>query len=190
MSDYQRQVLRQRRMVVGLPGNRCPGRTRIPTVRQKGAAELVIRSHVKSFFPERWECPHRRRAGPETSSAAVTGCEQDRSVACGPGRKELCRAPEPAPRHVPGSMFSSPWWLSQAYGRRCIRDRNCMANPLTSGRRRIRTIRFWGWMDEMSRHWPEVLWKDVSGSSSGPYEPGLLKLNCDKALHILKWARR
>jgi len=36
-------------------------------------------------------------------------------------------------------------------------------------------------------HWKRVQWKDVSDLVGGPYESGLLKLNCDKALHFLNW---
>ena len=39
----------------------------------------------------------------------------------------------------------------------------------------------------MGMYWDQVKWEDVSRTSSGPYESGLLKLNCDKALHYLKW---
>jgi hypothetical protein len=31
------------------------------------------------------------------------------------------------------------------------------------------------------------LGQDLSGMVAGPYESGLLKLNCDKALHYLEW---
>jgi CDP-glucose 4,6-dehydratase len=40
---------------------------------------------------------------------------------------------------------------------------------------------------EMSLHWEKVKWEDVSEINNGPYESGLLKLNCDKALHFLNW---
>ena len=40
---------------------------------------------------------------------------------------------------------------------------------------------------EMSRYWEKVCWEDDSGSGKKPYESGLLKLNCDKALHHLHW---
>jgi len=40
---------------------------------------------------------------------------------------------------------------------------------------------------QMSEHWDRVRWQDVSQEGEGPYESGLLKLNCDKALHHLKW---
>jgi CDP-glucose 4,6-dehydratase len=41
---------------------------------------------------------------------------------------------------------------------------------------------------EMSKYWDLVNWLDVSDLSNGPYESGLLKLNCDKALAKLKWS--
>jgi CDP-glucose 4,6-dehydratase len=40
---------------------------------------------------------------------------------------------------------------------------------------------------QMSLHWDQVRWRDISKSANGPYESGLLKLNCDKALHYLGW---
>ena len=42
-------------------------------------------------------------------------------------------------------------------------------------------------VQEMSEHWDQVRWKDVSNTKEQPYESGLLKLNCDKALHHLNW---
>jgi len=42
-------------------------------------------------------------------------------------------------------------------------------------------------VQQMSLHWDQVRWQDVSGITDRPYESGLLKLNCDKALHYLKW---
>jgi CDP-glucose 4,6-dehydratase len=42
-------------------------------------------------------------------------------------------------------------------------------------------------VEQMARCWDQVRWEDVSGRDKGPYESGLLKLNCDKALHLLKW---
>jgi CDP-glucose 4,6-dehydratase len=42
-------------------------------------------------------------------------------------------------------------------------------------------------VQQMALHWDQVRWEDVSQSVAGPYESGLLKLNCDKALHHLRW---
>lgn len=42
-------------------------------------------------------------------------------------------------------------------------------------------------IEEMSKYWNKVRWKDVSKDSNHVYEAGLLKLNCDKALFDLEW---
>lgn len=40
---------------------------------------------------------------------------------------------------------------------------------------------------EMQKYWDQVRYDDISKNHNGPYESGLLKLNCDKALFHLKW---
>ena len=42
-------------------------------------------------------------------------------------------------------------------------------------------------IDEMSNYWDQISWKDTSSSKNNFHEAGLLKLNCDKALHDLNW---
>jgi len=42
-------------------------------------------------------------------------------------------------------------------------------------------------VETMAKYWKQVKWVDKSDIYKGPYESGLLKLNCDKALHYLKW---
>jgi CDP-glucose 4,6-dehydratase len=42
-------------------------------------------------------------------------------------------------------------------------------------------------IDEMAKYWQNVSWNDVSKSENHVHEAGLLKLNCDKALHYLNW---
>ena len=42
-------------------------------------------------------------------------------------------------------------------------------------------------VENMANYWDKVLWNDVSNHHEGPYESGLLKLNCDKALFDLEW---
>ena len=39
----------------------------------------------------------------------------------------------------------------------------------------------------MTHYWDQASWEDKSDEINGPYESGLLKLNCDKALHMLNW---
>ena len=42
-------------------------------------------------------------------------------------------------------------------------------------------------VNEMTIHWPGSEWVDKSAGNKAPQEAGLLKLNCDKALHTLGW---
>ena len=42
-------------------------------------------------------------------------------------------------------------------------------------------------IDEMSKYWSKVRWKNISKNSDNVNEASLLKLNCDKALLDLKW---
>jgi len=42
-------------------------------------------------------------------------------------------------------------------------------------------------VDEVAKYWSSARYNDVSDGYEGPYESGLLKLNCDKALHDLSW---
>ena len=42
-------------------------------------------------------------------------------------------------------------------------------------------------INEMSSHWSQVRWNDVSKLETHLHEAGLLKLNCDKALFDLNW---
>ena len=42
-------------------------------------------------------------------------------------------------------------------------------------------------VEEMSNHWEKVKWKIPNKIEDTFYESGLLKLNCDKALHFLDW---
>jgi CDP-glucose 4,6-dehydratase len=42
-------------------------------------------------------------------------------------------------------------------------------------------------IDEMSKHWDQIKWNDVSKNEGRVHEAGLLKLNCDKALFDLDW---
>ena len=40
---------------------------------------------------------------------------------------------------------------------------------------------------EMAKHWSSAKYEKITISQNAPEECGLLKLNCDKALHKLNW---
>ena len=42
-------------------------------------------------------------------------------------------------------------------------------------------------LNEMTKHWHDIEWAKNSIKKDTLYEAGLLKLNCDKALHRLSW---
>ena len=42
-------------------------------------------------------------------------------------------------------------------------------------------------VDELGKNWPAAKWRADVSNNEVPYESGLLKLNCDKALHELQW---
>ena len=42
-------------------------------------------------------------------------------------------------------------------------------------------------VNELSKFWKGFRLYNVPDNSGGPYESTLLKLNCDKALHMLNW---
>ena len=42
-------------------------------------------------------------------------------------------------------------------------------------------------VQQMSKSWSDVRWSECEPQTSRFYESGLLKLNCDKALHFLNW---
>ena len=42
-------------------------------------------------------------------------------------------------------------------------------------------------VNEMSKYWEKVKWEVDVNNSENLHESSLLKLNCDKALHYLKW---
>ena len=42
-------------------------------------------------------------------------------------------------------------------------------------------------VSKMSQNWDQSIWYNDSKNEDSPHESGLLKLNCDKALHHLNW---
>ena len=62
-----------------------------------------------------------------------------------------------------------------------------MAKPSTFGPPAYQNHSVANLVTQMSQHWDRVHWQDISQKEAQPYESGLLKLNCDKALQHLKW---
>jgi CDP-glucose 4,6-dehydratase len=154
----------------------------------KGGAELAIRSHVRSFFPSN-SSPVRiavARAGNVigggdwSSNRIVPDCVK----AWSQGQSVILRNPgstrpwqhvlEPLSGYLllAASVRERPELHGQAFNFGPIEHRNHTV---------LDVVR------EMAKHWDRVNWQDASSGATGPHESGLLRLNCDKALHVLGW---
>lgn len=158
-----------------------------PYSSSKGAAELAIRSSVRSFFPENGMV----RIGVGRAGNVIGGGDwaEDRIV---PDCMRAWSRGETVPLRNP--QATRPWqhvleplsgYLSLALALK--ESPRLHGQPFNFGPSAQQDHSVGELVTVMSDHWNQVRWEDVSAQSGGPYESGLLKLNCDKALHHLSW---
>jgi CDP-glucose 4,6-dehydratase len=159
-----------------------------PYSASKGAAELAIRSHTKSYFPG---ASSKVRIASARAGNVIGGGDwaADRIVpdcvrAWSTGSSVSLRNPNSTRpwQHVlePLSGYLS---LAAALSRRPeLHGESFNFGPQAQQSHSVLQL-----VQEMSLLWDQVRWHDVSSAANGPYESVLLKLNCDKALHHLKW---
>ncbi len=159
-----------------------------PYSASKGAAELAIRSHIKSYFPK------------DTSEVRIASARAGNVIGGGDWAVD---------RIIPDCIkawsnddlvelrnpFSTrPWqhvleplsgYLSLAVG--LSETSHLHGEPFNFGPQDQVNHSVLELVQQMAIYWDKVRWQDVSLSENGPYESGLLKLNCDKALHHLNW---
>jgi len=154
----------------------------------KGAAELAIRSYVQSFFkqPESNVCVAVGRAGNVIGGGdwapyrIIPDCVRSWSN----NEKPEIR-----------SRFSTrPWQhvlepLSGYLSLACALSENDSLNgeAFNFGPPAYQNHTVEELVNELTNHWPGAGWTDKSKNNDSPHEAGLLKLNCDKALHTLGW---
>ena len=159
-----------------------------PYSASKGAAELAIRSHIKSYFPKATSKVRIASAragnviggGDWASHRIVPDCVRAWSA---DNLVELRSPHSTRPwQHVlePLSGYLS---LAIALSQRP----ELHGEPFNFGPQAQQNHSVLDLVKQMALHWEQVRWRDVSGSTGGPYESGLLKLNCDKSLHHLQW---
>jgi CDP-glucose 4,6-dehydratase len=159
-----------------------------PYSASKGAAELAIRSHIKSFFPAATSKVRIASAragnviggGDWAADRIVPDCVKAWSINNG---VELRNPYSTRPwQHVlePLSGYLS---LAVALAQRS----ELHGEPFNFGPPAQQNQCVLELVKQMALHWDQVRWQEVSQSATGPYESGLLKLNCDKALHQLQW---
>lgn len=153
----------------------------------KAAAELAIRSYVQSFFP----IDGRVRIGVGRAGNVIGGGDwaPDRIV---PDCVRAWSLGETVSLRNP--LATRPWqhvleplsgYLSLALA--LTRDENLHGEPFNFGPTDINNHSVGSLVTEIAKHWEKVSWEDLSLNEGGPFESGLLKLNCDKALHHLNW---
>ena len=154
----------------------------------KGAAELVIRSYVESFFkkPESNVRIAVGRAGNVIGGGdwapfrIIPDCVRSWSK----NEKPEIRSP----------FATRPWqhvleplsgYISLAIALSKNEKLNGEAFNFGPPAYQNHTVK--ELVDEIITHWEGAEWVDKSQENSTPPEAGLLKLNCDKALHLLRW---
>lgn len=158
-----------------------------PYSASKGAAELAIRSYLRSFFPSDGAV----RIGIGRAGNVIGGGDwaEDRIVpdcirAWAKDEMVALRNPRATRpwQHVlePLSGYLN---LAMALHRSSVLH----GEPFNFGPPAQQNNSVGELVHEMETHWDKVRWMDVSAQYGGPYESGLLKLNCDKALHHLGW---
>lgn len=159
-----------------------------PYSASKGAAELAIKSHIKSYFPK--ESSLVRIASARAGNVIGGGdWSVDRII---PDCVKAWSTNNTVELRNPHS--TRPWqhvleplsgYLTQAIAlaqRPALHGESFNFGPPAQQNHSVLEL-----VEQMALHWDQVRWLDISKSTTGPYESGLLKLNCDKALHHLDW---
>jgi CDP-glucose 4,6-dehydratase len=159
-----------------------------PYSASKGAAELAIRSYVKSYFPKNGGI----RIGIGRAGNVIGGGDwaQDRIVpdcvrAWAKGEVVSLRNPSSTRpwQHVLEPLSGYLNLASELYQSESLHGEPFNFGPLAQQNHSVGDL-----VGAMSEHWDQVRWSDLSThSNTSSYESGLLKLNCDKALHYLGW---
>jgi len=159
-----------------------------PYSASKGAAELAIRSHIKSYFPK---ATSKVRIASARSGNVIGGGDwaADRIV---PDCVRAWSTDNLVELRNPHS--TRPWqhvleplsgYLSLAIA--LSQRPELHGEPFNFGPQAQQNHSVLELVQQMALHWEQVRWQDVSGSVEEPYESGLLKLNCDKSLQYLQW---
>lgn len=159
-----------------------------PYSASKGAAELVIRSHIHSFFPK---TTSKVRIASARAGNVIGGGDwganriiPDCVRAWSKNKLVELRSPSSTRpwQHVLEPLSG---YLNLAI--ELNKNTDLHGQPFNFGPSSVESKSVGDLVRQMELNWNSVKWKDVSKSAEGPYESGLLKLNCDKALFHLKW---
>jgi CDP-glucose 4,6-dehydratase len=158
-----------------------------PYSASKGAAELAIRSYVRSYFRKDGAV----RIGIGRAGNVIGGGDwaSDRIVpdcvrAWSQGESVRLRNP----------LATRPWQhvLEPLSGYLALSmalhaDAKLHGEPFNFGPPAQQDHSVGELVNAIAAHWDRARWEKEASEREGPHESGLLKLNCDKALHHLGW---
>ena len=157
-----------------------------PYSASKGAAELVINSYVKSFFSASPVRIASARAG-----NVIGGSDWgDNRIVPDCFRAWSCDLPV----DIRNPHSTRPWqhvleplsgYLTLAIS--LFKDSTLHGQSFNFGPSSLSNNSVLELVNELSKYWKGFRLNNVPDNSGGPYESTLLKLNCDKALHMLNW---
>lgn len=159
-----------------------------PYSASKGAAELAIKSYIKSYFPK------------ETSKVRIASARAGNVIGGGDWANDRI-VPDCVKAWALGELVelrnphsTRPWQhvLEPLSGYLCLamalpNTPKLHGEPFNFGPQAQQNHSVLDLVKQMANYWDRVQWKDNSTLVCGPYESGLLKLNCDKSLHHLQW---
>jgi len=159
-----------------------------PYSASKGMAELVIRTFVESYFNN---SSSNIRIGIARAGNVIGGGDwaKDRIVpdcvkAWSKGEVAEVRNPEATRpwQHVLEPLSGYLTLGVSLAENRTLNGEAYNFGPTTKNSFSVQLL-----IEEMEKYWDQVSWTNLSQSKNRFYEAGLLKLNCDKALHDLHW---
>ena len=159
-----------------------------PYSSSKGAAELLIKSYLKSFFASE-DCEVRIASARAGNVIGGGDWAKDRIIpdcvkAWSQDKIVQLRNPN-ATRPWQHVLEPLSGYLRLAYD--LDKSKRLHGEPFNFGPPAQQNQSVLELVEVMSHYWDKVRWEDISKRADQPYESGLLKLNCDKALHELNW---
>ena len=159
-----------------------------PYSSSKGAAELLIKSYLKSFFASE-DCEVRIASARAGNVIGGGDWAKDRIIpdcvkAWSQDKIVQLRNPN-ATRPWQHVLEPLSGYLRLAYD--LDKSKRLHGEPFNFGPPAQQNQSVSELVEVMSHYWDKVRWEDISKRADQPYESGLLKLNCDKALHELNW---
>ncbi|MFL2601060.1 MAG: CDP-glucose 4,6-dehydratase [Flavobacteriaceae bacterium] len=159
-----------------------------PYSASKGSAELVVKSHVQSFFPK--ETTLVRIASARAGNVIGGGdWSPDRIV---PDCVKAWSLSETVKLRNPNA--TRPWqhvleplsgYLSLAA--EMLNNKELHGEAFNFGPQLQKDKSVLELVKAIKQNWKDINFEDISDFYNGPYESKLLKLNCDKALNLLNW---